>query len=89
MGAFDKCNALGHYDPHEPPFTEEELLVAMELRQVYGHPQPGRPDKCPHAILCANVADCVEKVAWYLRHREAIEGSVRDRPDAPVKASPW
>jgi hypothetical protein len=76
VGDFDRCNALGWRDDDEPPFTEDELADALDWRQGRGHMTVVRPDMCPHPRPCASVADCVERIAWYLRHRRAIETNI-------------
>jgi len=76
MGAFDKCNAAGWYDPAEPPLTDDELGDALDWRQAHVHYGAGRADSCPHPRPCASVADCVEKIAWYRRHQRTIETAI-------------
>lgn len=68
-------HALGYtWDPAEPPFTADELDHARHIRQ-HENPAPGlkRRDRCPHAAMCHNVTECVEKIAWYLRYRKDLE----------------
>ena len=66
-------NALGDWDLHAVPFSTEELEVAIEWRQRHAHMTPKRRDHCPHAARCESVPDCLEKIAWYFRHRRVIE----------------
>jgi hypothetical protein len=78
MGTFDRFNAEGVFDAREPPFTDDEIREAADLRQRVS-PDPSvcrqldRYDRCPHQPLCASVADCIEAIAWYRRHQHAIE----------------
>lgn len=76
MGDFDRCNAAGWRDDHEPPFSEGELADALDWRQTYARHAPGRDDCCPHPRPCASVADCVEQIAWYRRHQRTIEANI-------------
>lgn len=81
MAAFDRFNAAGVFDERESSFTTEELEHAWELRQRVS-PDPGvcrklgRYDRCPHQPMCEHLSDCIEAIAWYLRHQEAIEASL-------------
>jgi hypothetical protein len=79
MAAFDKCNADGDYDEREPPFTNEEIQAAFELRQrISPDGRLARKDQCPHTPMCADIRDCIEAIAWYWRHRHAIEARLRE-----------
>lgn len=71
-------NALGDWDPTEPPFTDDELDEALRLRQ-HVQPDPGlkRKDQCPHQPLCQDLDSCVRYIAWYRRHQAAIEASLK------------
>lgn len=70
-------NALGDWDASEPPFSEDEIERALELRQrVWPDPRLARRDRCPHAEMCSAVGECIEKIAWYLRHQHAIEAGL-------------
>jgi len=74
MAAFDKCNADGVYDEREPPFTNDEIEAAFELRQrTSPDPRLARKDRCPHTPMCPNILDCIEAIAWYRRHQRVIE----------------
>ena len=58
----------------EPPFTEDELEHAAELRRRVSPDfnQPRR-DQCPHPVKCATWEVCVEHIAWYFRHQKELE----------------
>jgi hypothetical protein len=62
-------NADGDWDEHEPPFSEAELDKALDWRQRHSKKTAARPDLCPHEEVCESLQDCVEKIAWYFRHR--------------------
>lgn len=63
------------WDELEPPFTEAEMSRARHVRRV--NPLPSvfqkRPDHCPHQQRCANIHECLESIAWYLRYQSDIE----------------
>ncbi len=68
-------NVEGDWDENEPPFDDEEISWAAQWRQsVFPDPRLTRKDHCPHPVLCRNVAECVQFIAWYKRHQKAIEG---------------
>ncbi len=69
-------NATGDWMPHEPAFTDDEIERAVDLRQhVWPDPRARRQDRCPHAVMCQNLQDCVQFIAWYLRHQCCIEAT--------------
>lgn len=72
-------NAQGEWSTAEPSFSEDELAHALDLRQrVTGDisiaVQLDRRDRCPHQPQCESITACVEAIAWYLRHQDAIDG---------------
>lgn len=72
-------NAAGVWRASEAPFSVDEYQAAMTLRQsTIPFPWLKRRDLCPHALACGNVTECVERIAWYLRHRRTIEGLTDD-----------
>ncbi len=72
-------------DPHEPPFTAEELERALALRE---HTRldwrSTRRDKCPHPTPCESTKVCVQAIAWYLRYRHDIEEQLTDAGLQPI-----
>lgn len=71
-------NAAGDWTPDEPPFTTDELEAALEWRQgTMPDPALARRDHCPHPTPCTDVHFCIAAIAWYFRHRDAIEQQER------------
>jgi hypothetical protein len=62
-------NFDGDWDDQEPPFSESELERALEYRQKHAHMTAARRDRCPHPECCESSMECIEKIAWYFRHR--------------------
>lgn len=82
MGAFEKFNARGRFDEAEPLFTDVELERAINLRLRVSPDTDvchklGRFDRCPHQPKCERLSDCIEAIAWYLRHQHVIEGRAK------------
>jgi hypothetical protein len=70
-----KPDAAGRYglDPHEPPFTQDELDEALRMIVKAGHdPYNARRDFCPHTPRCADAQRCLEDVAWFLRYSHEL-----------------
>ena len=85
MSGFAKYNAAGTADDTQPPFSDEELEAALSLRQRTRPDRRAsrRTDRCPHTPMCDKLDDCVEAIAWYLRHRRVIEArQLRERQTA-------
>ncbi len=66
--------------PSAETFSAEELRRAQQLRQtVWPDPETrlklNRDDQCPHQPMCPSLQVCVEDIAWYLRHRTALEAA--------------
>lgn len=62
-------NALGDWDASSPAFSEDEIERAVEWRQrIWPAPTLKRRDRCPHAVMCQDLQECVSFIAWYFRH---------------------
>jgi len=64
-------------NPSAETFTAEELATALALRQSVTPDREtvrrlNRRDQCPHQPACASLPICVERIAWYLRHRQEL-----------------
>jgi len=83
MCALGKADASGKYwlDPNEPPFTQDELDAAYQLRRkVRPDPrQTKRRDQCPHTPECADSVQCLENIAWFLRYQRVLNSPDRER----------
>jgi hypothetical protein len=66
------------YNPNER-YSLEELDVALRLRDsVTPDASSKRRDRCPHTPACANVRDCIENIAWFVRYRREILSAIGD-----------
>ena len=80
MCALGKPDARGQYqfDPNEPPFSEDELDAAYQLRKkVRPDVKQKRRDHCPHTPMCTSLAECLENIAWFLRYQRELNAPER------------
>jgi hypothetical protein len=64
------------HDASDESYSLEELERARDLRKSVPPTRRGRTtvfDQCPHTPACPTLAECIENIAWYLRHRKEIE----------------
>ncbi len=71
-------------DSLEAPFSVEELQRAIDLREHQPAWNVRRRDHCPHPAPCSSSKECIEAIAWYLRHRREIEQQLTDAGLQPI-----
>jgi len=80
----EPVDGIYYLHPDEPPIREWELDYAERLLKIWkGAPTPEhmRGVKCPHVdIPCESEAECIRKIAWYVRYARQIDAI--ENPDA-------